>query len=301
MTLSSSYSRGVSSTGVPPTVTRRAPTSMAIGPRRDDPPGSAAGPPARRRTAPIRARSSSMPERLRDVVVGAGLERRDLVPLVGRGPTGSRIGVVASRRTWRTTALPSRSGRPRSSRMRSGRSASQRRSASATSRALGRRGTRAPRGSRATASRVAASSSTRRMRAGGRAHRSGPTGACRSRTVTARPPSELREAATSPRHRVDETAHDAQADAQPSPRALARQGTATEPIEQRRQRLVGHARTAVLDDEPHRVVAICRGARSPRRHPAGVWRRCCRAGWSRPRRAGRRRRGPAGGRPGHRS
>ena len=48
-------------------------------------------------------------------------------------------------------------------------------------------------------------------------------------------------------HRLDEAADDRQADAGPAPRALALAGHAVELLEQARQRVVGHARAAVLD------------------------------------------------------
>src|SRR5439155_453632 len=62
ITFRSSYSRGVSSTGRPATVTARLPTSTTTGPSEIVPLSSAAGPAARRRSAATRARSSAMPK-----------------------------------------------------------------------------------------------------------------------------------------------------------------------------------------------------------------------------------------------
>ena len=169
---------------------------------------------------------------------------------------------MASRRTRRTTATPSRSGRPRSSTTRSGRAASQRASARAAS-STSSTGWPWRRRKAATVERRSGSSSTRRTdapseRAGSRVIRSCPVGpasgvtsaggsATGSRTVDRQAaegaPPRLHVAA----HRLDQATYDRQPDAGPTPRPLPRPGDAVELLEQPGQRLVRHARAVVLD------------------------------------------------------
>ena len=127
-TLSTSYSRGVRWTARPPTVTSWRATSSVNGP--------GASRPRDRRRDPPRAQHGPQPgaqlgdaERLGQVVVGAGLERRDL-------RRSSRSRAEGPRSAWSprgapggSRPIPSTSGRPRSRSTRSGRWAFQRSSA----------------------------------------------------------------------------------------------------------------------------------------------------------------------------
>ena len=165
ITLSSSYSRGVRSmsvTGDRDDTTRDIHDDRARG---EGPTvGSAAGPPARRRSAPTRARSSSQAERLGHVVVGA--RPRGRRPCRAPSLRADRIGSAWWRRVGRVERRPRRPGRAGRGRAgsTSGRSASQSAQAVLAPSRRSSRDNRGPSGCGRRPSLVAASSSTRSRR-----------------------------------------------------------------------------------------------------------------------------------------
>ena len=151
------------------------------------------------------------------------------------------------------TALPSASGRPRSSRMTSGRSASQRRSAAAGRPRPRRPGTRGRRGCARPRSRVGVVVLDEQDVGAGVRHRStgssGATGARRRASGLDRPGRRAdRWRRDGPAHRLDQPLDDRQADAQAASSARRRaRRHALELVEDERQVGVGDAGAAILD------------------------------------------------------
>ena len=222
-------------------------------------------------------------ERLGHVVVGAALERLDLLALlVAARQDHDRRRRLAPDPPDDLRARRCRAGRGRAARRPAG-AASQRSHAPCARRSPRRSGSRARRARGRAHARVSSSSSTTRTRRAGLGAiaRAAHAGAARSRRPPARrrgrsmsiarPPSSLRRAATRPPIASTRPRTTARPIPVPERELRGRARHAVELLEQLRQGSVGHARAAVLDRQPHERLVRQR----PRRYAERACRPAC--------------------------